>query len=292
LGWVKDTADSVKEFFHSARTVAANVPWVADKFARARQTFLSPVIRRITGRRDPDLQAALDLYEKRIPDSQRFDSSDIIRWITESKQTDCFLVAKHNGKVCGVGLFHYYENKGLGLFAYLVVAKKIGLSGEQVSDRMMRKILRFIGRTKGPQVFLIEVEDPRRQSSREKKMESLARIRIFRRLATIGDFSLRAVDISYQQPPLNHLPEDLEQENLLLLYATRDPARSQLPRVELARILDFIYLELYPDGYSENPDESRSYVEKCRRARDVVNRALPEEARLIGFAELKHEVLG
>jgi hypothetical protein len=104
------------------------IPLVDDAVDRAQRTLLNPVVvKLVRDADDPDLDAALDLYKKRIPDDQRFEAADIVRWIREDGDnrkanqagpSDWFIVAKLRRRVCGFILFHYYPSARLALFAY------------------------------------------------------------------------------------------------------------------------------------------------------------------------------
>ena len=57
-------------------------PLVDDSVVDIQSTLVYPVvIKLVRDADDPDLDAALNLYAKRIPDDQRFESADIVRWI-------------------------------------------------------------------------------------------------------------------------------------------------------------------------------------------------------------------
>src|SRR5580658_1332111 len=110
-------------------------------------------------------------------------------------------------------------------------------------------------------------------------------------LASVASFSLRALDIHYKQPSLTHLASDQNQEDLPLLYARPGTVRAELDKAEISNILDFIYLELYPDGYSDDVEETRIYAAKCAAARADLEQYLPLRARLLGVTELSREVM-
>jgi hypothetical protein len=94
---------------------------------------------------------------------------------------------------------------------------------------------------------------------------------------------LRAVDFSYKQSPLSH--SDETQQQLLLILATRN-IRSQLSQGDLAQLLEFIYVEVYPGGYSIDPIEDASYRELCARLKADMVRQLPPIANLLNYAQL------
>jgi hypothetical protein len=209
---------------------------------------------------------------------------DLLRRISP---LDVFLVAVFQKKVCGLCLLHYYQRYRLGFLAYLVSVKRPGLGPNTATDALMSKIGRMIRRKQpfeGCKGILIEVEDPTRQKGPTKR-ESLARVRRFRRLAEIGGFALRAVDMNYLQPPLSHVEQNSEKVPLLLMIAA-ESARSQISRDELAELLKFIYVEVYPGGYSDSSEETAAYSELCRRACEEAVQKLPATTNLLSYADL------
>jgi hypothetical protein len=59
--------------------VLRKIPFVDDAVDRAQRTLLNPVVVKVVrDADDADLDAALDLYKRRIPDDQRFEAEDIV----------------------------------------------------------------------------------------------------------------------------------------------------------------------------------------------------------------------
>lgn len=157
MGWLKDAFDIARDVCTTmARPARAirKIPVVEDAIGGLTRRYLNPIIvRRITDPRSPDLLAAFDLYEDRIPESQRFEAADLARWLLEDRENrgdasaprDCFLVAKYKGRVCGFSLFHYYPRRHLVFFAYLVVAQKPGIPSG-ISDRLSERIALILRR--------------------------------------------------------------------------------------------------------------------------------------------------
>lgn len=146
-----------------ARTLAAllrvlrRIPVFAEAIDRVERVLLNPVVvRLIRDPADPDLDKALQLYERRIPDYQAFEASDIIRWLRDDligrqqkapPSTDWFLVAKYRRQLSGFILFHYFPRHRLAFVAYMVVANTPGATHTTVpSSRLKilekRKLLR------------------------------------------------------------------------------------------------------------------------------------------------------
>jgi hypothetical protein len=112
--------------FRSLNRVLKTIPAVDDLEERLRtRWFPSVVVRRVTQPTDPDLHAALALYEQRLDGDFRFQTSDIIRWLADDLRNrrtsgtaprDYFLVAKHRRKVRAFVLFHYYPRLFWGIW--------------------------------------------------------------------------------------------------------------------------------------------------------------------------------
>src|SRR5271167_1206948 len=116
-------AGLTKEIAKLGKTVIGaltRVPVVDDFLDRLRRRYLNEiVVRRIRSERDRDLPAALELYERRIPNPQRVESADLMLWLSERRDTDYCLVAKLRKKVCGFSFFHYYPERGIAFFSYM-----------------------------------------------------------------------------------------------------------------------------------------------------------------------------
>jgi hypothetical protein len=102
VGWIKDTYDIAREVLGAlakpARAIR-KIPIVDEFLGRLSRRFLNPiVVRQITNPDSPDLESAFELYETRIPESQRFEAADIARWLREDRENrnvanaprDCF----------------------------------------------------------------------------------------------------------------------------------------------------------------------------------------------------------
>ena len=271
--------------------VLRKIPAIDNAVDHIQRSLLNPVTTKIIRESDDqDLDAALELYRKRIPDEQRFEPSDIIRWLREdritrrlaspnTRPTDWFVTAKFRRRVCGFILFHYFPSNRLALFAYMVVANTPGVSVNAVSSTLCsvvvsgllkkRKELRdYCG-------FVLEVEDPRKEKSQRKQDECLARIRRFCTLAEMQGFSLRAFDIEYRQPKLSLEDKaSVERPMLLLSARTRQgPLDAEVQRAEVEEVLSFVYTSVYPEGYSSDAEENRLYREYCHDLKERELRA-------------------
>jgi hypothetical protein len=301
MAWELGLLRPIGAIFRTIHRILTSIPFIDDLEARFRGKWLSPiVVRRIRRADDPDLQAALSLYEKRLDSDLRFQSSDIIRWVSDDARNtstdgaatrDYFLVAKFRHKVLGFILFHYYPKRRIAFLAYMVVEKHTpGLGLSELSNALIAKTAFLLSRDKllrNCQTLLFEVEDPRK-ALRAKQLHDIARIQKFCELAAAQKFTLRAFDIEYLQPALSvpDCPETDEQPLLLLSARKREDVDAAILLDELLEMLDFIYIDLYPEGFSDLPDEQEAYKAYCRDIRDQVVSTLPAKVKIINPAHI------
>jgi hypothetical protein len=285
--------------------VLRKIPFVDEATDHLQRTLLNPVvIKLVRDADDADLDAALKLYTKRIPDDQRFEAEDIVRWIREdritrrtspSAPTDWFVIAKLHRRVCGFILFHYYPSTQLALFAYMVVENTPRVPFDAVSRTLSSWISRLLRKRKEFKAykgFVLEVEDPRKETTQRKRTESLARVRRFCTLAQMQGFSLRAFDIDYKQPRLS-LDDTKSSERPMLLLSARNrqnASDADIQREEVKEVLSFIYTKVYPEGYSSDGAETQSYREYCTALLDKEVASLPEKVRSLSSAQLVAQV--
>jgi len=119
--------------------------------------------------------------------------------------------------------------------------------------------------------------------AKAKQLHDIARIQRFCALAATQKFALRAFEIDYFQPALR-VPgsnESPEQPLLLLSARIKQPGESMTLQEELTQTLDFIYLDLYPEGFSDIEEENTAYKAYCRELRDRVLQNLPAKIQII-----------
>jgi hypothetical protein len=281
------------------------IPVIDDLCDRASSFWLNPiVVRRIRRPSDRDLDAALRLYETRIPPEDQFQSDDIIRWVRDDlmsrsnrrdRPRDWFLVAKHKRAVGGFILFHYFPQRRVVFLAYMAVAKKPGMPADAISLALCRavsKILVTAKELRGCEKILLEVDDPRHFIDAKKRSEAIARIARFCKLGEMHGHSIRALDIPYRQPKLS-LNEGAETERpLILLCAQMSPGAlpRSVSRAVVEDILSFIYMDLYPECFSADPQENEEYLKYCIGVRDKSIGALSDPVRSISCAELVSKI--
>lgn len=181
------------------------IPVVDDWCCRIEAEWFSPVVvRRIRNPRDNDLHAALRLYEKRIPEDQRFPAADIVNWIADDRQIrdgdtdsprDYFLVAKYKRKVHAFALFHCYPARKVIFFAYMAVEKRVPEPAAGTISNVLigyvAKLLKRDPRLRNCEFVVFEVEDPRVSTTsgpRDQQLQDIARIKIFCTLAAANGY--------------------------------------------------------------------------------------------------------
>jgi len=283
-----------------------DVPVIDDWCCRVESGLLNPVVvRQIRNPTDGDLHVALDLYDERIPEDERFPRSDIINWIAENRQLsrhdrisprNYLLVAKFQRKVRAFVLFHFYPARKIAFFAYMVAEK--GTKGNNHSKVSARLVDRVASLVKGHpmvrncEMLIFEVEDPRvsiTPAQRRQQLHDIARVQLFCALAAACGCPLIALDFPYLQPQLS-IPdgESGAEKPLLLLVAPidRQHAKGSWEKGEVLRILSFIYEELYPKGFSPVEELTQAYKEYCSGLYRRMERSLADSIKVVDPAYL------
>jgi len=302
------SSERIRGTFESASEIGANVVNALRNWERTEAQSPPKAdglsARLVSDCSDPDILFALDLYENRIPENEKFEAPDIVRWLREDQEQrargvagprDYFIIAKFDGRVCGFTLLHYYPTVQLAFIAYLVSEKGIPIDHGFVSHRLIEKVAsvfsqeEYLSPCKG---FLLEVDDPRTAASSDETHERLARIRLFCLLAESLGSSLRGLDFDYRQPMLwpPSATEAGREVPMMLMYASRSPtvgANGSLPQAEVSRLLQFVYKWLYPEGFSEILAENARYRQYLDRLFAEQTARLPTEIPLLSFREIR-----
>jgi hypothetical protein len=288
-------------FLRQGNRVLRAIPIIDDFEDRIRARWLqSVIVRRVRQPGDPDLHAALALYEQRLDGELRFQSSDIIRWLVDDLKIgkgantgprDYFLVAKHKRRVRAFALFHYYPARKVAFFAYMVVDRNTaGLALDELARALAARISNMMlsdRLLKHCKALLFEVEDPR-VAPKSKQLHDIARVQRFCSLAATQSFTLKAFDIRYLQPALSLPEKNIAPEQPLLLISARHRQNNNIIDIksELQGFLEFIYFDLYPEGFSDIPEEQQAYKEYCQKLHGRVLAGLPPTISIINPAHL------
>ncbi len=259
-------------------------------FAPAPAPKPSVSVRLVRDYRDPDVIPALDLYDGRIPPHERFEASDIMRWLREDG--NFFYVAKREDWVCGFALLHYHPQQRLAFVAYVVAEKGVAIDNGTVSALLMTEVARLFepqGKLAECRGILLEVDDPATAESEEERNQRIARIRLFCTLAEREGFTLRALDFDYRHPLLQVPAEGKEghEAPILLMYAQRPAGGATLPRSQVEELLAFIYKWLYPEDFSEIPEENEAYQRYLDRLYEAQVKGLPDPVSTLGLAQIR-----
>ncbi len=122
--------------------------------------------------------------------------------------------------------------------------------------------------------------------SAQERSERLARFRRFGTLASVNGFRLQAIEVPYLQPPLS---ADTEQEgppHLLIIGRPKKSSLSSVSRQQAERILESIYVRLYPSCYSDDPVENDSFRLTCRNFFTKIIQNLPPKVNLLVYRAL------
>jgi predicted phosphodiesterase len=267
----------------------------------ARQRATRIIAERVRDHRSLDVLAAIEIYAARIPLSEQV-APDFIRWLREDEERvanghlsrDFLFVAKLRDEVCGLALLHSNPERKLAFIAYLVAIQGVKDEQRTISAVLLEEVAKLFaqgGALTDYRGILLEVEDPRTAASPSPQHERLARIRLFCTLATREGFVLRALDFSYLQPVL-YVPKLGEQGReipLVLMFAQPRQTRIEryLDREKVRELLDFMYMWLYPEGFSESEEATAEYRRYVDQLHSRVSEALPEKVPAVDIGEIQ-----
>lgn len=267
-----------------AAVVALFIPWLQRKF-RSKKLIL---VRRIRAAGDPDLLPALALYTRGIPENERDNQDDIVRWLKEveiesregpCKLKDYFLVAKAGSRVAGFLYSQYYPNSRLLFVSFMAVDPNIPearrcLASTALLQYMSRELRSGLKSCEGL-VFEIEYS---RSGHKKRDATCRARMRHFRALAGTRAIVVKEIGIDYKQPRLSLWESDQREERQHLLYGrTRSPHLSAtIPRNEAEKVLRFLYEEIYGDNFEDDPRKNTQYRQYLGNLCHRTLRDLPE----------------
>jgi hypothetical protein len=252
--------------------------------------------------RDEDLLRGLELYNRRIPEDERFEPPDIIRWLREGQEAEfkgvaeagnfC-VVAKKNAMVCGFVLIHFYPRLRLAFVAYLVAEKGVSFQMATVSQKVLDFVFQSFGREenlKSCSTFLFEADDPVLARTPKERNHCLARLRVFCTLAERIGLTPKAFDFDYRQPSVV-IPagSDFGKEVPMLLMSAGPSTRERgwVSKDELTEQLDFIHNELYPRDFSDVQEEDQQYREYTAKLYRAQTRNLPPQVRALSFTQIR-----
>ena len=237
------------------------------------------------------------LLEARIPHDDLKPVDDMVRWLaTPDSNCSSYFIVAERGRHHPVGLLYLHKKLDVpyAFISYLVVKRQEkpgSQSFDEVSSSLLREVMRqmnghdsALNRAEG---FLIELAHPDTAASQGERTERIARFRRFETLANTNGFQLQALDVPYLQPPLSVHAEPEGIPHLLVLGRRKEGSlSSKLSRQQAARILEALYVQLYPSGYSDDPAENEAFRRICHAILTKLVQNLPEEVNLVGYRSL------
>lgn len=252
----------------STKTLFSIISGIAPRiFDRITSKITNQIVVRFVN--DPDnryLSEALKLYDSRIPEEDRVEAAEIVRWLREEKEAkktgifrakEFLSIATINNKVCGVMCFCYYFSSKIAFIEYLVVDRLD--KDHEVSFKLLKKAARLIKKGKCESV-LIEVDHPDDANSESERQKRKARIRHFKWLAQQQGISLKVLDFHYKQPCLTIDAKIGREKPLLLMYAklNGDVIGKSLQKDEVKELLLFLYKDVYGDTFEFDVDPEQN----------------------------------
>lgn len=279
-------------------SVAKGIRIIAESF---QPSETGSEMRVIVDPEDDDLLRTLLVLYPKIPESERFPVSDIIRWIREDLEEDPyrketgsrnhFVIAKSGGQVCGFLLAHSYRRFRMVFLAYLVAEKGASLDGVAVSQKLVDYVfgLSNADQKLSEYNFMLEVDDPVLADKHKERRKRCAQIELFSALAQRRGRELRALDFDYRQPHLT-IPKNTESGQglpMLLMFAGQSGTQEGwLEKQEVAGLLDFICNWLYPNGFSDVPEENEQYRAYTRELCRLQIANLPDRVHALSTGEI------
>ncbi len=237
------------------------------------------------------------LLEARIPRDDLKPAKDMVRWLS-NPSSDCssyFIVAERGSRnPLGFLYLHKRVEVPYAFISYLVVKrgqKPASHAADEVPSSLLQEVMCQMRRVdcalNEAEGFLVELAHPDTASSARERKERIARFRHFQVLAEKTGFQLQAVDVPYVQPPLSSTAEREGISHLLVLGRKNMGAvSSALSRQEAERILEALYVRLYPSSYSDDPAENAAFRQICHSILTKVVQDLPEAVNLLGYRDL------
>lgn len=271
-----------------AAIVAVLIPLIYNKIKSRTRTLIK--VKRIQSTDDPDLLQALELYSRNIPNNERDNPENIVRWLQEiqietmagkCKLKDYFLITKVREKVCGLLYAQYYPHSRLMFISYMVVDRDIPEARWcAASNALLRYLSHELHKTlKNCEGIVFELEYPKKEKKREQILTCRARIRHFCALARMQNIVVKKIKIDYRQPKLSLWENRYSEEKQALMYGrTRPPhIATTIPRDEVVKVLSFFYNDIYGDHFEDDPIRNTKFRHYLKKLYETMIRDLPDD---------------
>jgi Domain of unknown function (DUF4062) len=240
---------------------------------------------------------ALDLYVRRIPAEERYDTSemaDLIRrhlageWPTWRLH---LFIAMSDGDAVGMLLCYDDLANNLAFIPYFVVAKPVpGLRNDRtIGIRLIQDLMRACDQAKPGRTtrIVFEVDDPRLAADRPQHRRCIGRLMHFAILvAPQSKVRMRVLNVPYVQPALGWPPKEGPPKKLLLCYVTNNLG-AFLPRPEAAELLTWTYTSLYAEDIFEDEAQRTAYAAHIRSLLNDTLAGLPDQVPLLSASDIR-----
>jgi hypothetical protein len=240
-----------------------------------------------------DLRKAVAPVSAQLPDDELYEESVFLGNLERHLAGDfgpqrdsgawvCYLfIAKCGGDVVGVWLAHDDRGRNLTFVDYVAIdtPPEASLSGADIGQAIYDAFLttfRQEGWKGRPIRLLVEVEHPRFSPDRRRRIEAVARLRVFERWGKTHSQTYHCMNLDYERAGVGL---DRPTKPLLVCYGLDAPRRS-VSRAEAGELLRWIYLQCYAADCVGTSEECNRYratvVALCER---IISR-LPEQIEL------------
>ncbi|MDR3410734.1 MAG: hypothetical protein P4L87_07295 [Formivibrio sp.] len=249
-------------------------------FARAGQRVKVSILEPNNHR---DISEIVDLYERRIDQSQQYETHQFIEWIQDASirktLNNTVFVAKHDRHVVGF-LQLMMPNDCKHLFASYFAVDETSVHGrvEAAEGLVFRAMLYATNLLRQPSV-IFEVERPHPDKDAVKAQHDFARIRRFKNL--FERFGYRAYELAapYIQPEMPNDAGYANRHDMLLMMAT-DKQLNAITRVEYDEIVGFIYDRIYGLTFKNDPELRTIYQQELTETRKYIISQCPDPVPL------------
>lgn len=276
-----------------AALTAAVLPKILDRIhARRREAAQRTVsVDRVKDPAAPDLFRALMLCERRIPEDERDEPEDIVRWLAEvrdetrrgvCKLKDFFLVARAGSDLAGFAYVQFYPTRSVAFFSYLVVDESVPEARYcHVSTALLRRVRELLTRHRQCRAILFEVDEPEILHGLEAR-RAKARIRHFKALSRMAGCPAKSVRIPYLQPKLAIGKSMDSEKRMRLMYAALNPTKEpdRLHKRDVAELVDFLSCCVYGDYFEHRADFDHSFRDYLRAWKARQLERIPEVVEL------------
>jgi hypothetical protein len=236
---------------------------------------------------DDDFDQVLELYQRRIDQSQQISQELIRDWFNDKQLRQklhiTFLVAKHAGEVIGFLQLMWTDEAPYVCVTYFATNEE-KYEGRAVAARILTwKLLWLVhSRCKGKTAIVFEVEDTPPQTDLKLARRDRARQRRFRMLFAQYGYRAAGLNASYYQPemPNDGLTTNLHRAKLMYVPLLDDAAQT-IPGSEFCSILNFLYRDVYQHVYRDDPELNEIYAGELEKLLSECSTGCPTAVALV-----------